>query len=104
MLLYFSTILNTTLLLPLLPPLHLLPPLLQPHLTSTTPPIPATPTTPTTRQAQPFFCLSWVLTWFSHNFDRFDDVVTVYDFLLGYVTDRDERERQDIKMLVLLGC
>eukprot|EP00474_Spongospora_subterranea_P006771 CRZ07229.1 hypothetical protein [Spongospora subterranea] len=33
--------------------------------------------------AQSFFALSWVLTWFSHTLEKFDDVARIFDFLLA---------------------
>jgi hypothetical protein len=32
---------------------------------------------------QSFFTLSWILTWFSHNLYKFEDVARVFDFLLA---------------------
>lgn len=32
---------------------------------------------------QSFFTLSWILTWFSHNLERFDDICRVFDFFLS---------------------
>lgn len=34
-------------------------------------------------EAQSFFTLSWVLTWFSHNFESFEAVARMFDFLLA---------------------
>ncbi|ETO31714.1 hypothetical protein RFI_05404, partial [Reticulomyxa filosa] len=31
----------------------------------------------------PFFSLSWILTWFSHNIERFEDIARLYDFFLA---------------------
>ncbi|KAJ2513021.1 GTPase-activating protein gyp8 [Coemansia sp. RSA 1939] len=30
----------------------------------------------------PFFAISWVLTWFAHDIDSFDDICRIYDFLI----------------------
>ncbi|KAJ2858911.1 GTPase-activating protein gyp8 [Coemansia erecta] len=30
----------------------------------------------------PFFAISWVLTWFAHDIDGFDDMCRIYDFLI----------------------
>eukprot|EP01114_Cavostelium_apophysatum_P020804 TRINITY_DN7070_c0_g1_i2.p1 TRINITY_DN7070_c0_g1~~TRINITY_DN7070_c0_g1_i2.p1 ORF type:complete len:290 (-),score=45.74 TRINITY_DN7070_c0_g1_i2:105-974(-) len=32
---------------------------------------------------EPFFALSWVLTWFSHGFDRLDIISRLFDFFLA---------------------
>lgn len=29
------------------------------------------------------FALSWVLTWFAHVYDEFDDVCRIFDFVLA---------------------
>eukprot|EP00455_Lapot_gusevi_P039551 TRINITY_DN4435_c0_g1_i1.p1 TRINITY_DN4435_c0_g1~~TRINITY_DN4435_c0_g1_i1.p1 ORF type:complete len:370 (-),score=56.65 TRINITY_DN4435_c0_g1_i1:34-1143(-) len=34
-------------------------------------------------QMEPFFALSWFLTWFSHNLERFEKVVRLFDFFLA---------------------
>ncbi len=36
-----------------------------------------------TFQVRSFFCLPWVLTWFSHNLDRLSDNARLFDFLLA---------------------
>jgi len=34
-------------------------------------------------QVQELFTLSWVLTWFSHNLQSFDDITRIFDHLLA---------------------
>src|SRR5690606_22457550 len=34
-------------------------------------------------QVHPFVGLSWILTWFSHNINRFDDICRLYDYFLS---------------------
>ncbi|KAL7748359.1 GTPase-activating protein gyp8 [Sorochytrium milnesiophthora] len=34
-------------------------------------------------QLQPYFCLSWIITWFSHDLDDFDLVCRLFDFLVA---------------------
>jgi len=34
-------------------------------------------------QVQPIFALSWVLTWFSHNVEQFEDCCRLFDFFLA---------------------
>ena len=35
------------------------------------------------KQVPPFFALSWVLTWFSHDIVRYHHVTRIFDFLLA---------------------
>ena len=34
-------------------------------------------------QCTPFFSLSWLLTWFAHNIEKFDDICRLYDLFLA---------------------
>jgi hypothetical protein len=33
-------------------------------------------------EVQPFFALSWILTWFSHGFDNLDDIARLFDLFI----------------------
>ncbi|CAN0520997.1 unnamed protein product, partial [Scytosiphon promiscuus] len=34
-------------------------------------------------QVEPYYCMSWVLTWFSHDLQDLSMVARLYDVLLG---------------------